>query len=113
MGVSCRTEGGFFVASLRGGLNAGIAPALREYLLRIVHESLGLLVIDLSAVTGADANGLTVLVGTGRRVSLLGGVLRLAGPRPDVASALRATGLDRQLHVYHSVEAAISSVVAA
>ncbi len=108
--VSCRAERGYFIASLRGALDASIAPALREYLLRIVHQSLGLLVIDLSAVSHADVNGLTVLVGTGRRASLLGGLLRLAAPVAGVATALRATGLDRQLHVYPTVEAAISGV---
>jgi anti-anti-sigma factor len=110
MNVSCRTDRGYFVTSLRGALVAAVAPALREYLLRIVHESVGLLVIDLSAVTRADVNGLTVLVGAGRRASLLGGLLRLAAPAAGVAAALRTTGLDRQLHVYHSVEAAISNV---
>ncbi len=113
LNVSCRTERGYFVTSLRGALVATVAPALREYLLRIVHESVGLLVIDLSAVTHADVNGLTVLVGTGRRASLLGGLMRLAAPAAGVAAALRTTGLDRQLNVYHSVEAAISSVASA
>jgi anti-sigma B factor antagonist len=111
--VSCRSDQGYFVSTLRGALDAAAAPALREYLLRLVHESAGRLVIDLSSVTGADASGLSVLVGTGRRASLLGGLLRLAAPVAEVASALRTTGLDRQLRVYPSVEAAISGTVPA
>lgn len=106
--ASCRTDRGHLVATLRGGLDGAIAPTLREYLLCLVHESAGRLIIDLSAVTHADVNGLTVLVGTGRRAILLGGLLRLAAPAPEVVSALNMSGLDRQLHVYHSVEAAIS-----
>lgn len=111
--VSWRTDRGYVVASVRGALDAVIAPALREYLLRLVHESAGRMIIDLSAVTCADVNGLTVLVGTGRRASLLGGLLRLAAPVAEVAKALSITGLDRQLRVYPSVEAAISGAAAA
>lgn len=110
--VSCRAERGYFVTSLRGGLDAPIAPALREYLLRVVHECAGRLVIDLSAVSHADASGLTVLVGTGRRARLLGGLLRLAAPAAEVASTLSTTGLDRQLHIYATVEAAITGAEA-
>ena len=106
--ASCRTERGHFVATLRGVLDGAIAPTLREYLLCLVHESAGRLIIDLSAVTHADVNGLAILVGTGRRATLLGGLLRLAAPAPQVAAALNASGLDRQLRVYRSVEAAIS-----
>jgi anti-anti-sigma factor len=106
--ASCRTEHGYFVVTLRGALDSAIAPSLREYLLCLVHESGGRLIIDLSAVTYVDINGLTVLVGTGRRAILLGGLLRLADPNSGVVSALSASGLDRQLRVYRSVEAAIS-----
>ena len=111
--VSCRVERGYFVTSLRGALDASIAPALREYLLRIVHECAGCLVIDLSAVSHADISGLTVLVGTGRRARMLGGLLRLAAPVAEVAGTLTATGLDRQLHLYATVEAAINDGAAA
>jgi anti-sigma B factor antagonist len=89
-------------------LDGAIAPALREYLLCLAHESTGRLIIDLSAVTDADANALSILVGTGRRAILLGGALRLAAPAPEVVSALSTSGLDRRLLVYRSVEAAIS-----
>jgi anti-sigma B factor antagonist len=106
--VSCHAERGYFVTSLRGALDASIAPALREYLLPIVHECAGRLVIDLSAVSYADVSGLTVLVGTDRRAQLLGGLVRLAGPAAQVTSALTTTGLDRHLHVYATVEAAIT-----
>ncbi len=111
--VSCRTDRGYLVATFRGALDAGVAPALRECLLRLVHESVGRLIIDLSAVAYADINCLAVLVGTGRRARLLGGLLRLAAPVAEAASTLRMTGLDRQLHVYQSVEVAITSVASA
>jgi anti-anti-sigma factor len=70
------------------------------------------LVINLSAVSYADGNALTVLVGTGRRAQLLGGSLRLAALFAEVANTLTTTGLDRQLHVYATVEAPITSAAA-
>jgi anti-sigma B factor antagonist len=80
--------------------------------LRIVHERSGRLVIDLPAVSYADVSAVTVLVGTGRRAQLLSGSLRLAAPVAEVASTLTTTGLDRQLHVYATVEAAITGAAA-
>ena len=106
--VSCPTDRGYFIATLCGALNAAVAPGLREYLLRLTHESAGRLIIDMTAVTDADGHGLTVLIGTRRRVSLLGGLLRVAGPSARVAGMLSRTGLDRRLRIYPSVEAAIS-----
>jgi len=108
--VYWRTDRGYIVAKPRGVLNAAAAPALREFLLRLVQESAGRLVIDLSSVTRPDASGLSVLIGTGRRANLLGGLLRLAAPGSEVATLLRTTGLDQQLRVYHSVEAAVSGI---
>jgi anti-anti-sigma regulatory factor len=75
---------------LRGELDSAAAPALREYLLDLVGECSGRLVIDLSAVTGANPGCLTVLVGTGRRASCLGGLLLLAAPA--VALMMRQFG---------------------
>jgi hypothetical protein len=76
-------------------------------MLRIVHECVGRLVIDLSEVGHADLN-LTVPVDTGRRAGLLARLLRLATPVAEVASTLGTTRLDRQLHLYATVEAAIT-----
>ncbi|HUJ08208.1 MAG TPA: STAS domain-containing protein [Streptosporangiaceae bacterium] len=108
--VSWRTDRSLLVATIEGALDAAVAPALRESLRRLLHKGGGRLIIDLSAVTHADINGLTVLVGTGRQASLLGGLLRLAAPAAELSGLLRTTGLDRQLRVFPSVEAAISGV---
>lgn len=106
--ISRRVERGHLVVGLAGVLDGTSAPALREYLLLLVHQCAGRLVIDLSAVSRADAGGLTVLVGTARRARLLGGMLRLAAPRPVVADVLVATGLDRHLDIHAAVAAAVN-----
>jgi anti-anti-sigma factor len=107
LNLSSRTELGYVVGSLSGQLDIASTPLLREQL-RGLLESSSRLIIDLSAVTSVDASGLAVLVGTGRRAELLGGFLRLAAPGPAVAELLRTTGLDQQLDIFPTAEAALS-----
>ncbi|MBO0807881.1 MAG: STAS domain-containing protein [Actinobacteria bacterium] len=103
-----RSEDGYAIASLSGELDVACTPVLREQLLGLLRLRASRLVIDLSEVSFCDASGLAVLVGTGRRARLLGGVLRLAAPAPAVASALRLSGLLRQFDVFPAVVAAIA-----
>jgi anti-anti-sigma factor len=85
LSLTSRTDrGGCVIAALSGELGIASAPALRGQLLSLLRTA-SHLIIDLSAVEHADASGLAVLVGSGRRASLLGGSLRLAAPAPEVA----------------------------
>ena len=97
------------VVTLRGKLDIASAPALREQLLSLLHSGASQFVIDLSAIQCADASGLAVLVGSESRVVTLGGALRLAAPRPEVLGVLAATGINRHLNVYPTVEAAAAA----
>ena len=101
-------ERAYVIAALSGELDIACAPALREQLLGLLRPAASL-VIDLSAVSYADASGLAVLVATGRRAGLLGGLLRLAAPAPAVAKVLRITGLHQQFDIFPTVQAAITS----
>jgi anti-anti-sigma factor len=109
LSLSSRTERGYVIAALSGELDIASAPALREQLLGLLRPAASSLIIDLSAVSYADASGLTVLVGTGRRAGLLGGCLRLAAPSPEAAKVLSITGLNRHLDIFPTVHAAITN----
>jgi anti-sigma B factor antagonist len=98
---------GYVIAALSGELGIASAPALREQLLSLLRAA-SHLIIDLSAVEHADASGLVVLVGSGRRARLLGGSLRLAAPSPEAARVLSATGLNQHLDIFPTVRAAIT-----
>jgi anti-sigma B factor antagonist len=104
-----RTERGYLVAVLSGGLDGPRAAALREQLLRMLRPAVNRLVLDLSLVSNIDAAGLAVLVRTERRARLLGGSLRLAAVKPAVGMAVRAAGLDRLLEIFPTVQSAVSS----
>jgi anti-anti-sigma factor len=108
MDVSCTSAGGFLIVALSGVLDVKSAPALRDYLLRLLRPAASQLIIDLSAVSEADSRGLAVLVGTERRARLLGGFLRLVAPKSAVNAALRVTRLRLQLAIYPTLEAAIN-----
>jgi anti-anti-sigma factor len=100
-------RGGYVIAALRGDLALASAPALREQLLGLLRAA-SHLIIDLSTVEHADASGLAVLVGSGRRARRLGGSLRLAAPSPEVARVLSATGMNQHLDIFPTVRAAIT-----
>ncbi len=102
------SRGGYSIATLAGELDISCAPALRERLFGLLAGG-NRIVVDLSEVSGCDASGLAVLVGTARRAELLGSVLRLAAPVPQVANVIRVTGLDRRLETFATVEAAMAS----
>ena len=99
---------GAVTVAIGGDLDIASAPAVREQLLGLLSPGACRLVIDMSAVRYADASGLAVLVSTQRRAVLLGGGLRLAAPRPEVAGALAVTGLSRHLAAYPAVRAAVA-----
>ncbi len=108
LSLTSRTDrGGYVIAALSGELGIAAAPALREQLLSLLRAA-SHLIIDLSAVEHAEAGGLAVLVGSGRRAKLLGGSLRLAAPSPEVARVLSATGLNQHLDIFPTVRAAIA-----
>jgi anti-sigma B factor antagonist len=109
LSLTSRTvRGGYVIAALSGELGLASAPALREQLRSLLRRAGGQLIIDLSAVERADASGLAVLVGSGRRAGLLGGSLRLAAPSPEAARVLSATGLNQHLDIFPTVRAAIT-----
>ena len=109
LALPTRTERGYQVAVLSGGLDGTRATALREQFLRILRPAASRLVLDLSLVSHIDAGGLAVLVGTERRARLLGGSLRLAAVKPAVDVAVRSAGLDRLLEIFPTVQSAVSS----
>ncbi|MDI6102686.1 STAS domain-containing protein [Actinoplanes sp. NEAU-A12] len=67
------------------------------------------LVIDLTGVTFCDSGGLSLFVELHRRITALGGELRLAGLREMVATVVRATNLDRLLLLYPTVDEAVEA----
>jgi anti-anti-sigma factor len=69
-----------------------------------------LLIIDLSGMSFCDVAGLAVLIGTQRRATARGIVVRLAAPRPQVLKLLRITGLDHRFTICATLADALPTV---
>src|SRR4029077_15522477 len=87
------------IASLEGELDIATVPELRERLFRLLGPGVRLLIIDLSGVSFCDVAGLAVLIGTQRRATARGIIVRLAAPRPQVAKLRGITGLDHNFTI--------------
>jgi anti-anti-sigma factor len=110
LGFASHVRDGYTIAELSGELDIACVPTLREQLLGLLRPDASHLVVDLSRVSFCDASGLAVLIGTGRRAALLGGVLRLVAPAPSTLTVVRALGLHRRLDIFSSVLAATTGV---
>jgi anti-anti-sigma factor len=104
------TPGGRIIVRLCGALDVAAAQELRERLIDVLHRGASPLIIDLSHVTSCDDAGLTVLIGTQRRASLLGSVVLLAAPCLPVARLLRSAGLHRRFTIYPDVSGALATL---
>jgi anti-sigma B factor antagonist len=109
LGFVSHTQNGYTIAELSGELDIVCVPTLRGQLLGVLRPYTSRLVVDLSRVNFCDASGLSVLIGTGRRAELLGGVLRLVAPTSAVMLVMRTTGLHRRLDIFSTVLAATTS----
>ncbi len=105
--------GDTYVVTARGEVDAFTVPALRLELQRIAEDAaIGVLVVDLFAVTFLDSSGLGAIVGALRRVRERGGALRIVRPQTPAARIFDLTGLAAVLDLYPTREAALSAKTA-
>jgi anti-sigma B factor antagonist len=102
--VTVHDRGTDAVVEVTGEIDIYTAPALRGALLDLVASGRSRIVVDILGVSFLDSSALGVLVGGYKRVSTMGGYLRVACPAGPVAEAFRITGLDRVLPMYTSVQ---------
>jgi anti-anti-sigma factor len=79
------------------------APALRALSVQLVSELKYRQILDLEGVRDADSTSLGVIVGAGKRATLV-----LANVGPGLAHTLRITGLDKTLIIASDVESAVA-----
>lgn len=98
------------VVLVAGEIDMSTAPGLRGRLEEIPSDA-GSVVVDLSEVTFLDSTGLSVLVGTWKRLSSEDSRadLRLVVDRPTIQRVLDVTGLSGVFAVYPSLEEALAS----
>ena len=104
-GVEQRDGGA--VVTLAGELDLYNAEEVRAAIAGALEPSPRCLVIDLAEVEFMDSTALGVLV-EARAIAGAGG-LRLAAPQLATRRTLQVSGLDRQLPVHDSVDAALAN----
>jgi anti-sigma B factor antagonist len=89
--------------SLRGEVDYGTAPSLREAISQALSDPSHPTVIevDLSGVTIMDSTGLGTLVVGYRICAQMGVQLTVSNPSPFVARLLSVTGVDKRLVARH------------
>ena len=85
-------------------LQAGLDEALDA-----AHAEGSGVVVDLTGVTFLASSGLAVLIGGARRVTALGGRLRLVAASRSVTRPLQVTGADALFDTYDEVASALAA----
>ena len=98
---------GSIVVRLAGELDLYNAPMIREALFAALESQPERLVIDLGEVAFVDSTALGVLLETRSRLERRENFV-LAAPGAETRRTLQVSGLDRQIAVADSVEAALS-----
>ncbi|GIG22157.1 anti-sigma-B factor antagonist [Cellulomonas chitinilytica] len=107
--VTSRDVGDQTVVDVVGEIDVSTADVLRERLLDLLDHDRTDLVVDLREVRFMDSTGLGVLVGTLKKVRLLGGRLQLVIDSERLLKVLQITALLQVFTVHATVEDALAS----
>ncbi len=104
-----RWAGSQAVVTLPEHIGAADSGSIREQLLELLDRGAAVLIADMTGTLSCDRSGAAALVRACQRASDGGAQLRVAVTAPAVRQVLEASGLDRLVAIYPSVEAAIAA----
>ena len=107
-----RPRPGTVLLEVDGEIDTATAPRLQAGLdeaLDAAHAEGSRVVVDLTGVTFLASSGLAVLIGGARRVTALGGRLRLVAASRSVTRPLQVTGADALFDTFDDVASALSA----
>jgi anti-sigma B factor antagonist len=91
-----------------GEVDLHTAPDLRGPLDEAVAAAVSLIVVDLTGVDFMDSTGLSVIVAAVADAREYGGELRVAAAAGKITKLFTLTGVDREVGLYPSVDAALA-----
>jgi anti-anti-sigma factor len=92
-------ETGEAVVRIGGELDFATAEMAVRYVSRVIECHQGPVIVDLTALSFCDAQGLSAFVRMAGYAERVGRPFRLASPSPKVVKIMRITGLDRRFLV--------------
>jgi anti-sigma B factor antagonist len=101
------------VVVVRGEVDFGSAPRLRELLVKRAMDGGQHVVVDLAGVEFLDSTGLGVLVGALKRYRTLGGDLYMVVTTDRVRAVFELTGLTSAFTVFYDRATAVAEAAAA
>lgn len=109
LGLDVELVDGVPVVILRGEVDFGTAPKLRELLIATAMDGHRHAVVDLRGVDFLDSTGLGVLVGALKRYRTLGGDLHLVISTSRIRSVFELTGLTTAFPIHDTVGSAVEA----
>ena len=109
LGLDVHDTDGVPVVAVRGEVDFGTAPRLRELLVSTAMDGNHRVVVDLRAVDFLDSTGLGVLVGALKRVRSNDGDLYLVCTQPRIRKVFEVTGLTKVFSLFDTVDDAVAN----
>jgi len=110
MKIDIRTEGEVTIVDVEGKLTRGDGdPLLRATVDRLLKEGRSRILLNLEKVPYMDSAGMGELVSSAKRLSAVGGVVKLLNPMKRVFDVLHLVKLSSVFEIYHEEKAAIAS----
>ena len=97
------------VVTLPEHIDASNSGPIREQLLDLINRGAAVLIADMTGTVSCEPGGADALLRAYHRASVSGGHLRVAVAAPVVRRILDASGLDRLVSIYPTVQAAIAA----
>lgn len=104
-----RWAGSQAVVTLPQRIGVSDSGPIREQLLDLLDQGVAVLIADMTGTVSCDPAGADALLRAYQRASAGGALLRVAVNAPVVRQVLEASGLDRLVSIYPSVEAAVAA----
>jgi anti-anti-sigma factor len=97
------------VVALPAHIGAADSGSIREQLVELLDRGAAVLIADMTGTVSCDPSGAAALMHVYQRASDGGTQLRVTVTAPAVRQVLEASGLDRLVSIYPSVETAIAA----
>jgi anti-sigma B factor antagonist len=109
--TSSRIGADSYAVAVTGELDLHSAPQVQARLDDLLDAGARSVVVDLMGVSFIDSAGLGVLLSASKSLKTSGGELVLAADDRRILRVLEITGLERSIHVEHSLVEAVEHVV--
>lgn len=109
MKIEARLVGAVTVVKPDGPVVGVDADELKAKLLELTRDTLGRVVLDISAVPCVDSRGLESLVDVAQGLAQIGKALKLCAVNETVRQAIELTGLSPQFEHFEDTHSAVRS----